>query len=87
MLNSYREGNDQVYFIFLDGSYDLILERMKARQGHFMKETMLQSQFNTLEVPGANEMGVARVDIASDIDQVVARAVEASASFTQEVAA
>ncbi len=82
-----REGNDQVYFIFLDGSYDLILERMKARQGHFMKETMLQSQFNTLEVPGADEMGVAHVDISSDIDQVVAMAVEASASFTREVAA
>lgn len=82
-----REGNDQVYFIFLDGSYDLILERMKARKGHFMKEAMLQSQFSALEVPGADEHGVAHVDISGDIDNVVAMTVESAVGFSKEVAA
>ena len=38
-------------FVFLEGSFDLILERMQTRQAHFMKPEMLKSQFDTLEVP------------------------------------
>ncbi|EEY46471.1 gluconokinase [Vibrio mimicus VM223] len=46
-----REGNQNVTFLFLDGSKELIMERMRARQGHFMKENMVNSQFETLERP------------------------------------
>ncbi|MGE6109498.1 gluconokinase [Aeromonas sobria] len=71
-----REGNQAVQFLFLDGEYDLILARMKARHGHFMRESMLQSQFDTLERPDA-EPGVHRIDIDGSLDQVIARAVHA----------
>ena len=37
------------------GSFDLIWVRMQARQGHYMKASMLQSQFDTLELPSPNE--------------------------------
>lgn len=38
-------------WIYLQGSYDQIYERMKKREGHFMGANMLQSQFDTLEAP------------------------------------
>ncbi|MCR6552633.1 gluconokinase, partial [Aeromonas sp. CPF2-S1] len=71
-----REGNDSVSFLFLDGSQSLILERMRARQGHFMREAMVQSQFDTLERPD-DEPGVFRIDIDGTFEQVVDRAVTA----------
>ena len=42
----------KVYWIFLDGDYQTISERMKKRSGHFMPEHLLRSQFETLEIPG-----------------------------------
>ncbi|WP_062270331.1 gluconokinase [Endozoicomonas arenosclerae] len=82
-----REGNNQVYFLHMDGSYDLILERMKARKGHFMRETMLQSQFSTLEEPEENEPGVVRIDISNSIDQVVAACSQAVSDLSGGMAA
>ena len=40
-----------VAWVHLDGSYDLIFQRMNKRKGHFMKPKLLRSQFDTLEVP------------------------------------
>jgi gluconokinase len=37
--------------IHLKGSYELIRSRLLAREGHYMKENMLQSQFSALEEP------------------------------------
>jgi gluconokinase len=68
-----RAGNNGVIFLFLDGDYDLILSRMKKRQDHFMRESMLQSQFEALERPD-NETGVLYVKINEDLDQVIADA-------------
>ena len=69
-----REGNQNVQFIFLDGSKLLILERMRARQGHFMRETMLDSQLETLERP-EQEAGVFTISIDGSIDGIVDAAV------------
>lgn len=41
----------RVKLVHLAGDYRLILERMNARQGHFMKPAMLESQFAALEPP------------------------------------
>lgn len=70
-----REGNENVTFLFLDGSKDLILERMRARQGHFMKENMVNSQFETLERP-ENEPRTIFVSIDATIEDVVSNAAE-----------
>ena len=37
--------------IFLEGSFKLIKDRIDQRAGHFMPSQLLQSQFDTLEVP------------------------------------
>ncbi len=44
-------GLPAVRFVYLKGDYDLILERMRARAGHFMKAGMLRSQFAALQEP------------------------------------
>ena len=41
-----------VYWIFLRGSYKLLLERMRSRKEHFMPTVLLPSQLNDLEIPG-----------------------------------
>ncbi|MGR5120748.1 gluconokinase [Vibrio astriarenae] len=70
-----REGNNNVTFVFLDGDMELIMERMRKRKGHFMKENMVKSQFETLERPD-NEPQTIVVSIAGSIDDVVERAAE-----------
>jgi len=35
----------------LNGSFDFILQRINSREGHFMPTSLLQSQFDTLEIP------------------------------------
>ncbi len=37
--------------IHLKGSYEQVRSRLLAREGHYMKENLLQSQFDTLEEP------------------------------------
>jgi len=38
-------------WIFLDGSFDVIAGRMRARANHYMPESLLRSQFEALERP------------------------------------
>lgn len=40
-----------VHFVWLDGSREMIEQRMKARANHYMKAGMLDSQIATLEPP------------------------------------
>lgn len=40
-------------FVYLQGSFEEISARMAKREGHFMPNGLLQSQFDTLEVPKA----------------------------------
>ena len=40
-----------VHFVYLKGDYDTILRRMHMRQSHFMKASLLKSQFEALEEP------------------------------------
>jgi gluconokinase len=44
-----------VVLVYLQGSQQLIAARLKARKGHFMPPSLLDSQFATLEEPGADE--------------------------------
>ncbi|WP_213993758.1 gluconokinase [Sodalis sp. dw_96] len=66
-----RVGNDNLSFIYLKGSFEVIEERMKARKGHFFKSEMLVTQFDTLEEPGADEPDVFVVNIAQPVEKVI----------------
>ena len=48
MIIGQREA---VRLVYLEGSCELILQRMAARHGHFMPVSLLESQFQALEEP------------------------------------
>jgi gluconokinase len=65
-----RDGRPQVRLVFLEGSRDLILRRLAARHGHFMRVEMLDSQFAALEPPLPDE-NVTQVSIDATPEQIV----------------
>ena len=44
-----------VVFVFLEGSRDKISDRLASRHGHYMPPSLLESQFDALEAPTADE--------------------------------
>lgn len=69
-----RGAHQEVTFLYLEGSQELIATRMRARQHHFMPTSLLASQFATLEPPAADEPAVT-VSIDAEPDEVVKEAV------------
>lgn len=71
LKNVYREilqGNlADVQFVFLQGSYELIRQRLQQRQNHFMSATLLQSQFNALESPA----GILTIEVNNSPEAIV----------------
>lgn len=61
-----KGGNTK--WVYLEGDFETIKQRMEERAGHFMKADMLQSQFDTLEPPTE----AIKVDIALPADEIVA---------------
>jgi gluconokinase len=55
------------YWIFLNGNFELIHERMKKRKDHFMPAGMLTSQFEILEIPD----GALSIDITKPPEEIV----------------
>jgi carbohydrate kinase (thermoresistant glucokinase family) len=43
--------SEAVVFVYLQGSYEEVLQRLQQRKGHFMQASLLQSQFEALEPP------------------------------------
>jgi carbohydrate kinase (thermoresistant glucokinase family) len=69
LKKSYRHklsSNSRVVFIFLDGEYNLIRQRLLERKDHFFQESMLESQFSSLEKPE----NCIRVSINQSIDNI-----------------
>lgn len=66
---------DNVVYVFLDGSFELISSRMRARTGHFMPETLLKSQFDALESPTAED-NVVVVGIEAKPTEIATNAIE-----------
>lgn len=75
-----REGIPRLGFVYLSGSYELILSRMQARAGHFFKPQMLITQFETLEQPLADETDVVEVSIDQTLPEVIDCAISRIAS-------
>ena len=57
-----------VYWVLLQGNFELIQQRMESRKGHFMPPALLQSQFDALEAPADAIV----VDIKGDPEVIVA---------------
>jgi carbohydrate kinase (thermoresistant glucokinase family) len=59
-------------FVHLHGTPELLASRMKSREGHFMKASMLASQLETLELLGDAEPGKV-YDISLPAEEIVRR--------------
>ncbi|SFD35058.1 gluconokinase/6-phosphogluconolactonase [Bosea sp. CRIB-10] len=78
LKKAYREvivgDRPDVALVYLKGSRELIGQRMAARQHHFMPPALLDSQFATLQEPGADENPlVVQVEASKEaiVEQVV----------------
>ncbi len=71
LKQAYRDfleaNRNQVVFVYLKGSYDLIRERLLSRKGHFMNSDLLRSQFATIDEP----QDVLTVDIPEKINVII----------------
>lgn len=63
---------DGVVFAHLSGTRELLEQRIAARNGHFMKAGMLDSQLRTLEPPQRDETSVT-VDIGAEPETIALR--------------
>lgn len=74
-----RVGNPRLFFVHLHTDYDVLLERMGHRKGHFMPPSMLESQFDTLEMLEEDERGVV-VDVKEPPATVIEQSLAALAA-------
>jgi gluconokinase len=58
---------DEVHFVYLRGSADVIAQRLRLRKGHFADDQILASQFADLEEPES----AATIDVAKPVEQIV----------------
>jgi len=66
-----RADNKFIHFVYLKGSFDLIHDRIVKRSHQYMPSSLLQSQFETLEEPQADEPDVFTVSIDQSISEIV----------------
>ena len=89
LKRSYREvlaKDVPTFFIHLNGSHELIQQRLSERKGHFMPPALLPSQFAILEPLVPEENGV-EISIEGSVDEMVDRAIEALNAYAATVAA
>lgn len=74
LKRAYRDilvhGRGDIRIVLLDGTQNLIADRLAARKGHFMPPGLLASQFETLERPAADERPFT-VSIDAPVEAVV----------------
>jgi carbohydrate kinase (thermoresistant glucokinase family) len=56
-----------LYWVFLQGNFELIKERMDKRKDHFMPPALLSSQFDALEIPN----DCIKIDISKSPNEIV----------------
>ncbi|TLD34615.1 Shikimate kinase [Venturia nashicola] len=76
-LASLNDHNVIVHFIYLRASEELLMSRVRARQNHYMKDSMVRSQFEALEEPTEKEQDVLTVDVSGTLADVEKLALEA----------
>ncbi len=77
LKEDYREilgqNDPDVKFVYLEGGFDLISQRLKERKSHFFNSALLRSQFDALEVP----RDALVVDISKEPQEILRTILEA----------
>jgi gluconokinase len=76
LKRSYRDfitekAGEPVLFVYLDGSKEVIGERMAKRNHEYMPTSLLDSQFATLEVPDPATENTLHVPVTDSVDKIV----------------
>lgn len=71
-----RSSHLPIHFVWLEGSEELISERLSARKGHYMPPSLLRSQLDALEVPLADE-NVLHIGVDRPADTLIASILDA----------
>ena len=66
-----EKAGEPVLFVYLDGSREVIGERMAKRKHEYMPTSLLDSQFATLEVPDPASENVLAVPVTDSVDKIV----------------
>ena len=77
LKESYREIlrnqiTSQVEFVYLEGTFEEISQRLQQRENHFMPAGLLQSQFDTLEIP----LDAITVSITKTPPEIISKIIE-----------
>ena len=71
------KAGEPVTFVYLDGSRELIGERMARRHHEYMPTSLLDSQFATLEIPDPATENVLVVPVTDSIEKITQTATKA----------
>jgi gluconokinase len=71
-----RAADPALIFVHLQGSPDLLRQRLGQRQGHYMPASLLQSQLDALEPPQPDEAAL-QFNIDPGPDQIVGQLLQA----------
>lgn len=76
-IAAYEHPSVSIHFIYLRADEKELMERVQARQGHFMKSNMVRSQFTALEEPTEEEWDASCVECGKSRtqDQVLQEAI------------
>lgn len=66
-----EKAGEPVLFVYLDGSREIIAERMAKRSHEYMPTSLLDSQFATLEVPDPAIENALPVPVTDSVDKIV----------------
>lgn len=76
-IAAYNDKKVMVHFVYLKVDQETVLERVRSRKGHYMKEDMVKSQFATLEEPAGDERDCLTVDVRGSPPEVQEAALHA----------
>lgn len=76
-IAAYNDRKVMVHFVYLWAAQETILERVRQRKGHYMKEDMVKSQFATLEEPADDERDCLTIDVRGSPPEVQEAALHA----------
>lgn len=71
------EAGEPIVFVYLDGSKPVIAERMAKRHHEYMPTSLLDSQFDTLEVPDPATENVLFVPVTDTVEKITMTVVKA----------
>lgn len=65
-----EKAGEPITFVYLDGSRDVIGERMARRHHEYMPASLLDSQFATLEIPDPKTENVLVVPVTDSVEKI-----------------